>query len=63
MMAERNLDSTDLTVPQMRETLRQADDTLRPRPCSGVPVLGKMLKADLVQLARARGIDTTGMTA
>ena len=61
MMDERKLDSTDLTVPQMRETLRQADDTLRPRPRSGVPGLGKMLKADLVQLARTRGIDVTGM--
>ena len=61
MMTDRNLDSTDLTVPQMRETLRQADDTLRPPSRNGVPGLSKMLKADLVQLARTRGIDVTGM--
>ena len=61
MMAERNLDSTDLTVTQMRETLRQADHTLRPPSRNGLPGLSKMPKADLVQLASTRGIDVTGM--
>jgi hypothetical protein len=63
MMADRNLDSTDLTVVQMRETLRQADHTLRPPSRNGVPGLSKMLKADLMQLARTCGIDVTGMSA
>ena len=65
MMAERNLDCTDLTVPQMRETLRQADPSRVPhmekaqvdRPA----FLSKALRSDLLHRMAALGLCSDGL--
>ena len=60
MMDARNLSSQGLSRDQMREMLRQADQTVQPRSLHG---LTTMRKADLARVAATRGIDVTGLNA
>ena len=60
MMTVRGLLWQDLTVPQMRETLRQADPKFLPRHPRDGPGVSRLRKQQLVSLAIERGIDATG---
>ena len=62
-MAALGLCSDGLAKGQMRETIRRADPDAARFVSRGIPGLGTMRKPELVQMATAKGITTSGLSS